>query len=245
MIQAFVGTKKSMNQWWDQAGKRWPVTVVAVDKAVVVGLRTQEKDGYTAVQLGFGTKKNLKKPQKKQMVKAGLENQPKFIKEIKTGDSDEYKVGDKLTIASVLEPGDVVAVRGKTKGRGFSGVMKRWGFSGGPRTHGQSDRARAPGSIGQGTDPGRVHKGKKMPGRYGNETRTITNLVVVKVDEEASEVWVSGPVPGAFNGKLTVSKLGRKSKMKFDEPSKKEEAKVPKKEEKDVSEEESKKDRKE
>ena len=100
-----------------------------------------------------------------------------------------------------------VSVTSTSKGRGFSGVMKRWGFSGGPRTHGQSDRERAPGSIGQGTDPGRVHKGKKMPGHYGHKNVNIKNIQILHIDEDNQQIFLSGPVPGAINTVLTISKI--------------------------------------
>ena len=129
------------------------------------------------------------------------------MKEIRLEKLEEYKVGDIIKIEDIIKPGDIVNVSGISKGRGFAGVMKRWGFHGGPRTHGQSDRERAPGSIGQGTDPGRVHKGKKMPGRYGNQKFTIRNLTILYMDANKQEITLSGPIPGSKNTLITINKV--------------------------------------
>ena len=203
-------------------GTRVPVTVVKAGPCLVTQVKHQEKDGYWAVQLGFGEKrtKHITKPMKGHLKGAAQgKTAPRFLREVRFKDEPEFKVGDVVKVSSVLKPGDVIAVTGTSKGKGFAGVVKRWGFAGGPRTHGQSDRLRAPGSIGQGTDPGRVRKGKKMAGRMGNERVTIKNLQVVSVDEEAGEVMVSGPVPGKKGDLLMVVKIasGSLSDLKQEE----------------------------
>ncbi|MBI2010041.1 MAG: 50S ribosomal protein L3 [Candidatus Chisholmbacteria bacterium] len=119
-----------------------------------------------------------------------------------------FKLGDAVSIDKVFSVGDQVNVTGLSRGRGFAGAMKRWGFRGGPKTHGQSDRARAVGSIGQGTSPGRVHKGKKMPGHFGNVTATVRNLIVLKIDETKNELWLKGQIPGTHQSLVKVKKIG-------------------------------------
>ncbi|MEK9171418.1 MAG: 50S ribosomal protein L3, partial [Patescibacteria group bacterium] len=128
--------------------------------------------------------------------KSGTDRMPLFISEVPSED-DVLNAGSKITASDVFFMGDLLNVAGVTRGKGFTGVVKRWGFHGGPKTHGQSDRHRAPGSIGQGTTPGRVYKGKKMAGRSGTAVKTIRNLKVVKVLADQNEIWVTGAVPGA------------------------------------------------
>lgn len=215
MITSLLGTKSHMEQAFNVAGHRVPVSVVKTQENVVTQLKTLEKDGYSALQVGFGwrkakhTSKQLQGHFKKVTSnKAQVTDNkfPRFLRETKT--DEVLEIGTKITPAQVLKPGDLVKVTGTSKGKGFAGGMKRWGFAGGPKTHGQSDRARAPGSIGQGTTPGRVHKGKKMAGRMGGDTKTIKNLIVLKVDEQKGEIWLSGAVPGNRGGLLVVEKLG-------------------------------------
>lgn len=246
MIKAAFGTKSSMTQAWDKAGVRMPVTIINVIPMTVTQVKTKQKDGYQAIQVGFGHKKwqRVNKPLKGHLKKsmnkdagAGEKEKtaPVFLREVRIDDEVSLGVGDAVGVDKVFEVGDVVNVRGKSKGRGFAGVIKRWGFAGGPRTHGQSDRERAPGSIGQGTDPGRVHKGKKMPGHYGASKVTVRNLVVVKVDEKKGEIWLKGQVPGFCGAKVRVAKVGQDKKFPglFDAAEAKEmiaEDKVPNKE---------------
>ena len=191
-------------------GTRVPVTFVSAGPCVVTQIKHEEKDGYWAVQLGFGKKniRNLNKPLQghlRGVIKEKIA--PRFLREVRLKSEPKFKVGDIIKTTDVLQEGDLVSVTGTSKGKGFAGVIKRWGFHGGPRTHGQSDRQRAPGSIGQGTDPGRVHKGKKMPGRMGGEQVTLKNLFVVSVDEKNSRVALSGPIPGNANGLVVITKL--------------------------------------
>lgn len=211
MSQAFVG------------GTRVPVTVVKAGPCFVTQIKSEEKDGYWAVQLGYGEKdkEKLTKPIKGHLKGATKgKKAPRFLREIRFEKKPDLKVGDEVKVSDVLKEGDVVAVTGTSKSKGFAGVVKRWGFAGGPRTHGQSDRLRAPGSIGQGTDPGRVWKGKKMAGRMGGETQTIRNLMVVEVDDKESEIKVSGTLPGGPGGLLIVKKIksGKLSDLEVETP---------------------------
>lgn len=186
---------------------RWvPVTRLSLGPCTVTQVRTTEKDGYRALQLAYGSLRNVTRPMSGHLKKANLTAMPQFIIEVKN-DDEGPKIGDQIKVSDIFSAGDTVKVTGFTKGRGFTGVVKRWGFHGGPKTHGQSDRHRAPGSIGQGTDPGRIHKGKKMAGRHGQEQKSIMNLRVVKSDAEKNELWVNGAVPGYPNSQVMVTVL--------------------------------------
>lgn len=184
---------------------RVPVTKVKIPTHIVSQIKTEEKDGYNTIQVAFG--KDRKNPTK--AIKGHLKNTkkvPHFIREI-PAPKEEVQVGDQFTLAELIERGDVVSVQGVTKGKGFTGAIKRWGFSRQPKTHGQSDRVRATGSIGQGTGVGRVFKGKKMPGRLGGFTRSVKNSKVIFIDLENSEIWITGAVPGNTGGliRLTIT----------------------------------------
>lgn len=186
--------------------------MVKIGPNVVVQVKSEDKNGYAAVQLGSGSKKvkNISKPELAHL-KGAINKDclaPRFLREVRVTEGS-HKVGDKVSASDILSPGDLVQVQGVSKGKGFAGVVKRWGFSGGPKTHGQSDRWRAPGSIGLGTTPGRVFKGKKMAGHMGVDTVSVRNLMVLKVNE-SGEVWLSGPVPGNRGGLLRISKVGEK-----------------------------------
>jgi len=196
-----------MGQKFDEDGNVVPYTAVEVVPAVVLQVKSKETDGYEAVKLAVGKGKGKydKKPTLLEMKKAGKEEAPEKILEV-PGRLKDKKIGDEIKASDVLGEQDVVMVTGWSKGRGFAGVMKRWGFHGGPQTHGQSDRLRAPGSIGQTTDPGRVHKGKKMPGRYGGEQVSVENLRVLKIDEENNQVLISGAIPGPTGAYVVIRK---------------------------------------
>lgn len=212
MLKAILGIKGETSQRFTQDGTRIPVTRIKAGPCYVVYIMRKEKNGYDAIQLGWGEKKMTKvsKPLQGHLRGAKLKGAPRFLQEIRLEKpTDKLKVGDQIKIADVFQPGDEVKVTGWSKGKGFTGVVKRWGFKGGPRTHGQSDRERAPGSIGQGTDPGRVWKGKKMPGRAGGNKVTVKGLMVVAIDEKNDELLIKGLVPGAINGFLTVTKTGK------------------------------------
>ncbi len=177
-------------------------------------VKTEEKDTYTAIQLGVGVKKKPIKARVGHSKKAGLENVPVIIREVAwAGDEELPKAGDIVTVETVFKPGDIIKVTGTSKGKGFAGAVKRYNFRGGPKTHGQSDRHRAPGSIGQGTTPGRVYKGKKMAGHMGVETVTVSNLTVVAVDPETNKLYVSGLVPGNKKAAIVITKTGEEKKF--------------------------------
>lgn len=201
-----VGKKLAMTHTYDDQGRWASVTRLSLGPCAVTQIRTLEKDGYRAVQLAYGSLKNVTRPMSGHLKKANLTATPQFIVEVKN-DDEGTKIGDQVKVSDIFSAGDTVKVTGLTKGRGFTGVIKRWGFHGGPKTHGQSDRHRAPGAIGQGTTPGRIHKGKKMAGRHGHEQKSIMNLRVLKIDPEKNELWVSGAVPGYPNSKVTVTHI--------------------------------------
>jgi len=209
MINTILGSKQNMAASYIE-GTRVPVTRVLAGPCVVTQVKTKEKDGYWAIQLGFSEKriKNVTKPLQGHLKGAIKDNKaPRFLREVRLVEPGEFKLGDKVTLAQVLKKGDVVEVSGTSKGKGFAGVVKRHGFAGGPKTHGQSDRHRAPGSIGQRTTPGRVFKGKRMAGRMGSDTVTIKNLIVVDLDSVNNILSISGSVPGSFGTLLTIKKI--------------------------------------
>lgn len=209
MINAILGKKLSQSQIFDEKNQRLPVTIVQAGPCIVTQFKTREKDGYDSVQLGFGTKKekNIKKPQKGHLKKAGIKGKlPRFLKEAKLEEETKLKLGDEVKAADLFKVGDSVEATGVSKGKGFAGVVKRWGFAGGPATHGQSDRERAPGSIGGTTTPGRVYKGKRMAGRMGQDTVTIKGLKVLEIDKEKHQLVILGLVPGAKGSLLVIKK---------------------------------------
>ena len=216
-----LGEKSEQSQRFSEEGDRVAVTMIKTKPCYLIGIKTNDKDGYTALKLGFGAVKNIKKPVAGELKKAGIEAPLHFLREVrleKYGTAFEIvesegkqgvKIGDKTLIAGqelkasdLFVKGESVDVTGVSKGKGFQGVVRRHGFAGGPKTHGQSDRWRAPGSIGQSTTPGRVYKGKKMAGRMGGETKTIKKLVVVEVAED--HILLKGSVPGAKKGMLEI-----------------------------------------
>lgn len=210
---AVIGIKLRQTQKFLTDGTRIPVTVVSTPGNTVMMTKTQDKEGYTSVQLGFGARKISNKPQMGHAKKAQLTKAPLFMAEARFLDKEAASLpslGDLILAETVLEAGDIVDVRGKSKGKGFAGGVKRYGFRGGPKTHGQSDRHRAPGSIGSGTTPGRVYKGKRMAGKMGNDMVTLKNLEVVKVGKDF--VWVKGVVPGPIGAVVVLFPTGKKNK---------------------------------
>jgi large subunit ribosomal protein L3 len=203
-----LGRKIGMTQVFGETGEVIPVTVLEVGPCVVTQVRTRDRDGYEAVQVGYGDArpKSLTRPEAGHLKGAG--RLVRHLREFKADDLSEHEVGQVLT-ADVFAAGDLVDVTGTSKGRGFQGVMRRHGFRGGPRTHGQSDRSRAPGSIGAGTDPGRVWKGTRMAGRMGNRRVTTQNLEVVEVLTDRNVILVRGSVPGAKSGLVMVRRAVR------------------------------------
>lgn len=201
VIEGLLGRKLGMMQVFSPTGEAIPVTVLQVGPCVVTQVKTIAREGYEAVQLGFGQKKRLNEPERGHLKASGA--QPRFLREMRTEPSDTLTVGQTLD-ASLFEAGQLVDVTGTSKGKGFAGVMKRHNFRGGPKTHGQSDRARAPGSIGATTTPGRVFKGQRMAGHMGHERVTVQNLKVVRVEPDRNVVLVEGSVPGPNEGLVLV-----------------------------------------
>ncbi|MDQ3693611.1 MAG: 50S ribosomal protein L3 [Chloroflexota bacterium] len=201
MIQGLIGRKLGMTQVFDESGVVHPVTVVEAGPCVVTQIKTGERDGYTALQLGFGLDKRLNQPERGHRQASGFMS--RYLREVEADDVAEFTVGQVLQ-ADVFAEGEMVDVSGTSKGRGFQGSVKRHGFAGGPKTHGQSDRHRAPGSIGSSATPGRVFKGMRMAGHMGNERVTVQNLKVFRVDTERNLLLIEGSVPGPNQGLLTI-----------------------------------------
>ena len=200
MIQAMVGKKLGMTQVFDESGVVYPATVIECGPNVVTQIKTEDKDGYAAVQLGFGLDKRLNRPEQGHRKASGF--QSRDLREVQADSYDDLEVGQVFK-ADVFKPGQLVDVTGTSKGRGFQGGVKRHGFAGGPKTHGQSDRLRAPGSIGSSATPGRVFKGTRMAGRMGNDRVTVLSLEVLRVDTERNLLVIKGSVPG-HNDSLVV-----------------------------------------
>jgi len=205
-MNGLLGKKVGMTRVFDDTGKDVPVTVIQAGPCYVTQIKTKEADGYRAVQLGFDEKKekNTTKPQSGHFKSSGVAPL-KMLKEFPLGENVEVKLGDAQTV-EMFSQGESVQVSGLSKGKGFTGVVKRWGFRGGPKTHGQSDRLRAPGSIGQSSSPSKVFKGIKMPGRKGGKKVSVSGLKVVKIDPENNLLFVKGAVPGARNSYLEIRK---------------------------------------
>ncbi len=205
-MPGLIGKKIGMTRIFDEEGVQVPVTVIEAGPCPVIEVRSEDRDGYTAVQLGFGAQKEKRatRAENGHVAKAGLEVAPRLMREFRVGEEEEYEVGQQLTV-DLFAAGDLVKVTGKSKGRGFQGVVKRHGFAGRPGGHGHP-MSRTPGSIGPGTDPSRVIKGKKLPGRMGGTRTTIRNMQVVRVDGERNLLFVKGGVPGARDGYVLISK---------------------------------------
>ena len=207
MVEGLIGRKLGMTRIFDEAGRVVPVTVLEVGPCTVVQVKRVETDGYNAVQLGFAPKKLTKfnKPMRGHFLKAGLDHGFYILREFRVEDPEEFQPGQVLTLESLgVKKGLRVDVTGKSKGRGFTGAIKRWGFSRQPMSHGAKQVHRKPGSSGASTFPGRVIKGKRMPGHYGNETVTVKNLLVAEVVPEKHLLLVKGAVPGWPNGWVMV-----------------------------------------
>jgi large subunit ribosomal protein L3 len=210
MQAGMVGRKVGMLTRYDDAGRAYGATVIEFADNVVTQVRTVDRDGYTAVQIGtIGDRKRTTRAQRGHLKASGQEQvSMTVLTEFRTSETDGLDVGASLSVDR-FKSGMYVDVTARTKGRGFQGVVKRWNFAGGPKTHGQSDRWRAPGSIGAGTSPGRVFKGKKMPGHMGNRSKTVLNQLVVEVDIARGLIFVSGNVPGP-NGSIVEVRQARK-----------------------------------
>lgn len=215
MLDTIFGTKVDVTQKFTEDGKRIPVTRIKTGPSYVIQIKDEDKEGYHAIQLGWGEKdlRKINQPIKGHLKGARLKKAPLYLSEVKLAKAAKFKVGDEIKPTDVLKPGDKVKVTGWSKGKGFTGVVKRWGFAGGPRTHGQSDRQRAPGSIGQTTTPGRVFKGKKMAGRSGGVKVTMAGLMVMGIDLNKGLLLVKGLVPGPRRGRLVIKKMGESKRF--------------------------------
>ncbi|NLE08977.1 MAG: 50S ribosomal protein L3 [Dehalococcoidales bacterium] len=202
MAQGLLGKKLGMTQIFTQDGKTEAVTAIEAGPCTVLQVKTVDKEGYNAVQYGYGNAKRITSPRKGQMKDLGSF---RYLREFRVEDTSAINVGDTVDISQFAE-GDLVDVTGISKSKGYAGVVKRHGFRGGPKTHGQSDRWRAPGSIGATTTPGRVWKGTRMAGRLGGDRVTIRGCKVVKADAERNLLLIKGAIPGSKNGLLMIRK---------------------------------------
>ena len=199
MVQGIIGKKLGMAQIFRDNGKAEAVTAIEAGPCTVTQVKTVDKEGYNAVQLGFGETKRSKSSQK------AKPKAFKYLQELREPDVKAINVGDSVDI-SLFKAGDLVNITGISKGKGFAGVVKRHHFAGGPKTHGQSDRHRAPGAIGSTTAPGRVYKGLRMAGHMGSNQVTVQNLKVVETDAKRNLLLVMGAVPGARNSLVIIRK---------------------------------------
>lgn len=199
MIAGLLGRKLGMIQVVDKEGRLRGATVIEAGPCLISQIRTEKRDGYSAVQVGFGTAKHANKPMRGHLQRLG---DLRHLREFASDDTSAYKVGDRIGV-EIFQEGDRVDVTGVSKGRGFAGVVKRYGFAGGPKTHGQSDRHRARGSIGAG-GPGRVFKGMRMAGHMGAKQVTVRNLEVLQSNAARGMLLVAGAVPGAREGLLKI-----------------------------------------
>jgi large subunit ribosomal protein L3 len=203
MSTGLIGKKLGMTNIFDENGRNYAVTVIEVEPCAITQIKTVETDGYEAVQLASSDRREITiaKPQRGHFDKAGVDAK-RYVREFQGFDLEELNIGDVLEVQDVFTVGESVDVAGVSKGKGFTGVVKRYNFRGvGDATHGQYDQQRHGGSIGQASDPSRVFKGMKMPGRSGNERTKIKNLTVAKIFEESNMMMVTGAVPGP-NGRM-------------------------------------------
>jgi large subunit ribosomal protein L3 len=204
-MTGLIGKKVGMTQFFNSDGNVIPVTVIETGPCVVVQKKETAKDGYNALQVGFGGKKSqrVNKPEQGHMAKAG-KGAFQVLKEFRLDDVSQYEVGQEIKIGDLFKEGDLVDVSGTSKGRGFTGVIKRWGFSGFPASHGTHEYFRHGGSIGNRSYPGRVFKGKSMAGHWGNEKISTQNLQIVAIRAEENLLLVKGAVPGSKRGVVVV-----------------------------------------
>lgn len=208
-MAALIGKKIGMTGIFNEQGIYIPCTLIETGPCTVVQVKTKDTDGYEALQLGFGSKreKNVTKPERGHLDKAGISEPVRLLREFRTYNVADFKVGDVIGVSDVFKVGDKVRITATSKGRGFQGVMKRHHFGGvGMRTHGQSDRERAPGSIGGSSYPSRVFPGTRMAGRMGGKTATVRNLQVVAVIPDSNVLVVKGSIPGAPNAIVEIQK---------------------------------------
>ncbi len=206
-MTGILGKKIGMTSIFDEKGESIPCTVIEAGPCYVTQIKTKEKDGYEALQVGFEDKKEkrVNKPMNGHFKKAGT-TPKRLVREFDGFDVSKYQLGVELKVDAIFAKGETVSVVGTSKGRGFQGVVKRHHFGGGSKTHGQSDRVRAPGSIGSSSYPSRVFKGMRMAGRMGGERVTVKNLRVVQVIAESNLILISGSVPGYNNSYIEIHK---------------------------------------
>ena len=204
-MTGLIGKKVGMTQFYNAEGNVVPVTVIQTGPCVVVQKKENPKDGYNALQLGFGSKKNqrVNKPEQGHMAKAG-KGAFEVLKEFRLDDVSQFQVGQEIKATDVFKTGDRIDVSGTSKGHGFTGVIKRWSFAGFPGSHGTHEYFRHGGSIGNRSFPGRVRKGKKMAGHWGGEQISVQNLEVVDIRPENNLMLVKGAVPGAKLGIVLI-----------------------------------------
>jgi large subunit ribosomal protein L3 len=209
-MTGLIGKKVGMTQFYNADGNVIPVTVIETGPCVVVQKKETARDGYTALQVGFGSKKSqrVNKPLQGHMAKAG-KGAFEVLREFRLDDVSQYAIGQEIKVADLFKAGDLIDVSGTSKGHGFSGVIKRWSFAGFPGSHGTHEYFRHGGSIGNRSYPGRVRKGKKMAGHWGNERVSIQNLEVIDVRPEQNLMLVRGAVPGAKHGVVIVRRAAK------------------------------------
>lgn len=209
-MTGLLGKKIGMTSIFDEQGIVIPCTIIEAGPCFVTQIKTKETDGYTAVQIGFEDKKArlVTKPLIGHFNRSGV-NPKRLVKEFKGCDISNIKLGDEIKVDAIFSAGDIVSISGKSKGRGFQGVVKRHHFGGGSKTHGQSDRVRAPGSIGGSSYPSRVFKGQRMAGRMGNTRTTIKNLRIFKIIGESNLMLIKGSIPGHINAYVEIHKKSK------------------------------------
>ncbi|MGA7875000.1 MAG: 50S ribosomal protein L3 [Desulfoferrobacter sp.] len=207
-MKAIIGRKLGMTQIFAEDGSAVPVTIVEAGPCTITQIKTPERDGYSALQIGFGTRKakNVNKPMRGHMEKAG-KGYFQVLQEVRVDESGDYQIGQAIS-TDVFEVGERIDVIGTSKGKGFAGTIKRWGFKRGPSTHGCKN-VRDPGSTGMATFPGRVLKGKRMAGQKGNKRITTMNLKIVDIRPEQNLMLVKGAIPGSCNGIVFIRKTNR------------------------------------
>ena len=206
MVDRIYGKKIGMTRYFVEEGKSVPVTIVKIEPCTVVQKKTTAKDGYEAIQVGFESKKegHVNKPMKGHFKNTGGQFFSN-LREIKVENAESYELGQTID-NNIFQPGELVSVSGKSKGRGFAGVMKRWGFSGGRKSHGSKSH-RLPGSIGSNTTPGRVIKGRRLPGRMGFQNTKIKNLKIIDIRPEMQIIAIKGSLPGSCSTIMEISKI--------------------------------------
>ena len=198
-----LGKKVGMTSIYSEDGQQFPATVIEAGPCYVSQVKTDENDGYNAVQIGYVFDKKANKPKVNHFKKNNCDPM-RYSKEFRINKNEEFKLGEKIDL-NIFSLGEFVSVTGTSKGKGFAGVMKRHGFGGGRASHGKNSVMRKPGSVGAGADPSRIWKGKKMPGRYGGDQVTVKNLEVIKIDIENNLLFIKGAVPGSNNNLVSIT----------------------------------------